>query len=552
MRKFNLAIIILLILAGISKTQPLTSQTLFNTKQATGDFKITTYNVEWLSCKNYGPTDEELQINNIIAVIKAMKSDIVALQEVGTSSTYTSIDTLVRRLGSEWAGSMVANKVDNCGQNEGLVYRKSKVQLLNASFMTNGGSSSDWGGGRFPVLYNVNLLVDDTSIPVSIINIHAKAMSDESSYNRRKNASESLKTLLDGNMYNTKRVLLLGDFNDYLVGTQCSACMPKDSPYKNFMDDTHNYKCLTNGLSDPWYKSPVIDNIIISDELFDNYKSNTTIREVAVTQSISDYRNSTSDHVPISASFSMTAGAPDCESVSYSEAFASNLAGFTTYNVEGSQVWAWELNFGAKVSGYASTTNYPNEDWLISPAFDLSNQSSATLVFSHALNFSPSEIDIINNQTLWISSNYNNVAPVNATWTKLTIPNMPTGKSWAFVNSGDVQLPSQMLQNNIHFAFKYLSNASVAGTWEIKDITLNSECIPSGIPVEIIETQNTVYVLDKQINIRNKQPETVVIYDITGRILFYVPNAINLEIPISQSGVYLVRTGNVINKVVVR
>ena len=116
MRKFNLAIIILLIFAGITKTQAQTSQNSFKANQATGDFKITTFNAEWLSCTNYGPTDEELQINNIIAVIKAMKSDSVALQEVGTSSTYTSIDTLVRRLGSEWAGSMVANKVDNCGQ----------------------------------------------------------------------------------------------------------------------------------------------------------------------------------------------------------------------------------------------------------------------------------------------------------------------------------------------------------------------------------------------------------------------------------------------------
>ena len=552
MNKFNLTIIILLITAGIAKTQPLTSQTLFNAKQATGDFKISTYNVEWLSCTTYGPTDEELQINNIVAVIKAMKSDIVALQEVGTSSSYTTLDTLVRRLGSEWAGSMIAYKVGNCGQNEGLVYKKSKVQLLNASLISNGGSSYDWASGRFPVLYNVNFLVDDTSIPVSIINIHAKAMGDESSYNRRTNASEGLKTLLDGNIYNSKRVVLLGDFNDYLVGTQCSECMPGYSPFKNFMDDTQNYKCLTFGLYDPWYKSPVIDNIIISNELFDNYKSNTTIREVAATQSIPYYRNTTSDHVPISAYFSMTAGAPGCENISYSESFASSLGNFTSYNVNGSQVWSWRLNYGATVSGFANETNNANEDWLISPAFDLLGQSSATLAFSHALNFCPSLSDINNNQTLWISSNYNKETPVNATWTKLTIPNMPSGRNWTFVNSGDILLPSQMLQNNVHFAFKYMSNASVAGTWEIKDLTLNTECIPSGIPSEIIKPQNTVYVLDKQINIRNKQPESVVVYDITGRILFSVPAVLNIEIPIGQPGVYLVRTGNEINKVVVR
>ena len=552
MNKINLAIIILLISAGIAKTQPLTSQTLFNTKQATSDFKVSTYNVEWLSCTTNGPTNEELQINNIVAVIKAMNSDIVALQEVGTSSTYTTIDTIVRRLGSEWAGSMIAYRVDNCGLNEGLVYKKSRVQLLSAAMISNGGSFYDWTGGRFPILYNVNLLVDDTTIPVSIINIHAKAMGDKSSYNNRKNASQALKTLLDGNFYNSKRVMLLGDFNDYLLGTQCKDCSPGDSPYKNFMDDTQNYKCLTPGIYDPVYKSPLIDNIIISDELFDNYITNSTIREVTATESIADYMNTTSDHVPVSANFSMTAGAPGCESISYSEAFASSLGDFTTYNVNGSQVWAWELNFGAKISGHASSSNNANEDWLISPAIDLSGQSLASLSFIHALNFSPSESDRVNNQTLWVSSNYNNGAPANATWTKLSIPNMPSGNNWTFVNSGDIQLPSQMLQNNIHFAFKYMSNASVAGTWQVKNIMVNTECITMALPSAISKAQNTVYSSNRLINVSNQQAEPVVVFDITGRILFSVPAAINIEIPIKQPGVYLVRTGNEISKVVVR
>lgn len=142
------------------------------------------------------------------------------------------------------------------------------------------------------------------------------------------------------------------------------------------------------------------------------------------------------------------------------------------------------MNFGAKVSVYSSTTNIPNEDWLISPAFDLSDQSSASLAFNNALNFCPSESDINNNQTLWFSNNYNNGAPANATWTKLTISNMPSGSSWTFVNSGDIQLPSQILQKNIHFAFKYLSSASVSGTWEFKNIMLSTECIPFAIPTK--------------------------------------------------------------------
>jgi predicted extracellular nuclease len=58
-------------------------------------------------------------------------------------------------------------------------------------------------------------VVGNSTVPVALINIHAKAMGDKTSYARRKAASLSLKALLDGNSYNTKNVILLGDFNDY-------------------------------------------------------------------------------------------------------------------------------------------------------------------------------------------------------------------------------------------------------------------------------------------------------------------------------------------------
>lgn len=551
MKKLNLMLIILFISAGIVETQTVESQTPYKTVQETVEFKFTTLNTEWLSCSINGPSNDELQINNIVTVIKTMNSDFVALQEVGTSNTYTTIDTLVRRLGNEWAGKIVPSTIDNCSQNQGIIYKKAKVQLLNASLITNGGSSYDWSSGRFPVLYDVNLLVGSNVVPISFINIHAKAMNDAESYTRRKNASQGLKALLDGSTFNTKRVVLLGDFNDYLSGTQCSTCAPGESPYKNFVDDTENYKCLTTDLYDPVYSSPVIDNIIISNELFNNYNLNSTTREVLATQGISNYLNTTSDHTPVSATFSITIGAPGCQNISFSETFAQSLGNFTQYSVTGSEIWNWRSKYGACASGY-TTVNNPNEDWLISPAFDLSGKSSANMAFNHALNYCSSESDKLNNQTLWGSTNYNDGAPANATWTQLTIPNMPSGNSWTYLNSGTIKLPDQLMQNNLRFAFKYISSASVASTWEIKDLTFNAECLASDVPTEAIRSQNTVFVSDKQLKIRNQQLESVVVYDITGRILFSVPKVQNIEIPIYQPGIYIVHVGNDVNKVIVK
>ena len=66
----------------------------------TPTFKISTWNTEWLSCTQNGPTDEALQLDNVAAVIKLLNSDLVALQEVGTTSASPTLDLLVQKLGS--------------------------------------------------------------------------------------------------------------------------------------------------------------------------------------------------------------------------------------------------------------------------------------------------------------------------------------------------------------------------------------------------------------------------------------------------------------------
>lgn len=543
-----LLLILWLIPAGI-----IASENKTGSAQETLYFKFTTWNTEWLSCSLNGPTNESLQLNNVVAVIKAMNSDVVALQEVGTSNTFATIDTIVSKLGNEWLGRIVASGSDNCGQNQALIYKKSKVQLVSAAYITDGGSSYDWSSGRYPVLYSLNLVVGSNLVPVSLINIHAKAMSDASSYSRRKNASQALKTLLDGSSYNTKKIVLLGDYNDYLSGTQCSTCSPAESPYKNFVDDTQNYKCLTGSLYDPAYSSPVIDNIIISNELTDNYITNSTKREEAVSQSISNFSSTTSDHVPVSATFSIQNGTtPACTNLEVSETFSQSLGNFTPYSVTGSQLWGWRSVYGAVMTGFANQVNNPNEDWLISPVYDLSGKSAATLAFNHAINYSAVEADRLNNHTLWISTAYTDgTVPVSEGWTQLTIPTMPTGTNWTFVNSGNISIPAPFLHNNVRFAFKYQSSSTTASTWEIKDLTLSGVCVSTGISTDVAEQQSRISVAGNSIKIENKQPSSVSVYDITGRVLYLDKSVLKTEIDVNRKGIYFIRIGNVVKKIAV-
>ncbi|MDY0089335.1 MAG: T9SS type A sorting domain-containing protein [Flavobacteriaceae bacterium] len=275
-------------------------------------FKITTWNIEHFGSICDGPTDENLQLANVAHIIQTMNSDIICLQEVTQSVEYPTISTLVSVLGSnEWGGYIVASNATNCSQNQGIIYKKSKVQFVNAALLSNGNPSQgnsyyyNWSSGRFPALYNVNLIVGTELIPVSFVNIHAKSSYDENSYIRRKGASEGLKEILDSGQYNTNKIVVIGDFNDYINNNTCYVCDTNESPYKNFLDDAANYMIPTQNLESYGcsYFPNVINNMIISNEIFDNYVSNSANQELAVLSAVSNYCETTSNHTPVSILF---------------------------------------------------------------------------------------------------------------------------------------------------------------------------------------------------------------------------------------------------------
>lgn len=244
-------------------------------------------------------------------------------------------------------------------------------------------------------------------------------------------------------------------------------------------------------------------------------------------------------------------GNTGCENFSFSETFGESLGNFSTYNAEGTQTWGWRSVYGAVISGYQSSAAYPNEDWLVSPALDLSGNSAATLNFEHAVNYAGSETDLLQNHTLWITDSYNTTQAPASNWTKLNISTMPSGNSWTFVNSGDINIPANMLKNNVRIAFKYLSNSTVASTWEIRNLSISGQCIDTQINNSKAEENSTIRVSNGRISIESKTAAPVVIYDFTGRILYTSADTQYTEFTATQQGIYLVRCGNKVSKVVV-
>jgi hypothetical protein len=156
------------------------------------------------------------------------------------------------------------------------------------------------------------------------------------------------------------------------------------------------------------------------------------------------------------------------------EPFTSGIGSFTTYNSLGSQVWTYSSSYGMTMTGHA-TSNFDNQDWLISPSVNLTQVDSVKLSFSHTINFGV-VANMQTNHTLWASKNYTSGDPSLATWEQLTIPTYPAGSNWTFVASGDVLFPASYSgESNVHFAFKYLSTTSDAATWEIKSVLLKGK-----------------------------------------------------------------------------
>lgn len=151
--------------------------------------------------------------------------------------------------------------------------------------------------------------------------------------------------------------------------------------------------------------------------------------------------------------------------------FTAGLGDFVTYNVLGTQEWKSDSKYGATVSGFADGASHANEDWLISPALDLSGRSTVNITFEHAINKGDLN-NLKTNHTLWMSDNYSSGDPNAATWEQVEITTYPDGKSWTYVSSGEIAVPAAYLKANVRFAFKYLCSDKESATWEMKNLVV--------------------------------------------------------------------------------
>ena len=177
--------------------------------------------------------------------------------------------------------------------------------------------------------------------------------------------------------------------------------------------------------------------------------------------------------------------------------------GWTQVNVEGEDA-EWTIaehsgNHYAYMNGY---NHGANEDWLISPAFDLDSYSEVVLTFVTAMNYTGPAIEVL------FSNDYDGTDPNAANWEPLTCE-LSSG-SWAWTESGDISL-DEFSGSNCYIAFKYTCDENEAAAWEVDNILLVSGGV--GANPTLTATPNTINGLDY---IEGEGPSSSQSYTLTG------------------------------------
>lgn len=259
------------------------------------------WNLEYFGAPNQGPSDDTLQLQNARDVILGADLDLWGVEEIVNAAQF---NTLVSQLPG-YAG-LLANDASVVGgstyyttgeQKVALLYKPSIATVLGARVILTANATSF--GGRPPLEVRMRVSLNGRTEDLVVIVLHAKALSDADSWQRRVDGSAALKAYLDG-AWPSAKVLVIGDFND---DVDVSISSGRASPYENFVADAADYTFPTKALSDANLTSTVsykavIDHHLATNELWAQYVVGSA-EAYRVDAYIPSYDTTTTDHLPV-------------------------------------------------------------------------------------------------------------------------------------------------------------------------------------------------------------------------------------------------------------
>jgi endonuclease/exonuclease/phosphatase family metal-dependent hydrolase len=282
-------------------------------------FDVATWNVERFGNSSAGPSDDQLQRENVQAVIAQSGVDLWALQEI---NDVTDWNLLVAALDPDFAGVLgpsVSGSPD-FDLRLAYVYDPDVVSVISSGEVTEGMDEFNFANGRFPFQLRAAVsLPGGASFELYVLDVHMLSGDTPSDYSRRVGASQELKAYVDGLLAGGARVIVLGDLNDELL---MSISGSPFSPYANFLADD-DYLFLTEPFDQPGEgddrhtfcfntactSGSVLDHLILTDNLGGDYVPGSVGRHTALLDAFDDfggeYVTTTSDHLPVYARFDL-------------------------------------------------------------------------------------------------------------------------------------------------------------------------------------------------------------------------------------------------------
>ena len=292
---------------------------------------VVTWNLKFFGFYEEGgrkaPAPEAIQKEAVKNAIIALNADIIAVQEIVNVDLLEEMVNELEGYDFIMSDAVSYPNSDDTSfgtQRVGFIYNSEVIQindskaLLEAvhpyyngnddSFIVDyptGDGSQLWASGRLPFIIETTVTLDGESKDYNFVVVHAKSGDSGDDYQRREYDNAVLKDSLDV-YYGDKNLMLLGDYNDD-VDQSISSGYAFESSYYEFID-SEDYWVVTKTLSESGYKSTVsypdmIDHIMISDELYDNYVENSSA--VRYDLYSSEYSSTTSDHYAVSARFTL-------------------------------------------------------------------------------------------------------------------------------------------------------------------------------------------------------------------------------------------------------
>lgn len=255
--------------------------------------EIVNWNLEWFGSTANGPTNKAQQEANVQTILQNIGADIYGLVEVVDEAALARVvgnmpgySYIISDYGSHTNPYESNPGPLSAAQKEAFVYKTSMFSnITTAPLVTEGVNTPEdlnnpafnwFASGRYPFMMKADVTLNGLPKTMRFVLLHGKADTDNGSYIRRKNGSDTLKFTLN-NLYPNDNIIVFGDINDDLDSTISEQINPRITSYIAFRADTvTTFTAPTLALSIAGKKSTVgyndmIDHVIVSNEVIPYY-----------------------------------------------------------------------------------------------------------------------------------------------------------------------------------------------------------------------------------------------------------------------------------------